>query len=278
MSKPISVILMQTRSSRALNVGYLKKNKFIPCRLNLGVERQNHTLLATIDSLKLPTAQKILKKFKAREISTVSILREALACQLGFALSKAGVINHFGDCFIGATHVKEQGTIVTKYQYENAEGLCKGGLWVIADSICVGRNLGKTMQSLLSKYQPQEVLFICPMASQLGIKNISRIVEKYHIPLTFIVWGAVFGVDKDNLYDMPWGHQDTKPLDLRDQKTFIKMYGSNLCVGGDFGNDYYCPSAAEKLYREQLREHNITPNIPSVKEVLAIYKDEELLA
>lgn len=272
-----SVIIMQTPSSRAINVGYIKGTKFIPCRENLGVIRQKHTFQATVDSLKLPEARKILKKYKTSKISTVSILREALACQLGLALAEVGIIDHYGDSFVAATHIKKNGNIITKYKYENIEGLCPNGLWVIADSICMARNLGATVKTLLSRHKPKEILFIAPIASSIGINTITNIVQKHKIPITFIVWGALFGVNKENLYDMPWGDEDTKPLDKRDQQTFIDMYGSNLCVGGDFGNDYYCPEIAKKLYHEQLKDLKIKPNFPSKKQILDIYKENELI-
>ena len=87
MNKNGSIIQMQTAYSRAINVGFIKRNKFIPCRLNLGVTRQEHTFQATIESLSLPKVQKILKKYKAGNISTITILRETLACQIAQALN-----------------------------------------------------------------------------------------------------------------------------------------------------------------------------------------------
>lgn len=277
MGKNRSIILMQTAYSRAINVGFIKKNKFVPCRMNLGVSRQSHTFLATVESLKLPKVQTILKKYKAQDISTITILRETLACQIGQALGLAGVNNYFGETFIGVTHIKQKGIITTSYKYENTEGLSRKGLWIIAESICVGRNLAKTMEELLSKNSPTEIIFICPIASQSGIENISKLIKKYNIAVTFVVWGALFGVDEKTFYDMPWGHNDTKAVDSRDKQTFINIYGPNLCVGGDFGNDYYCPSKARNLYKQQLKQFKIKPKIPSVEQVLASYKENELI-
>ena len=77
---------------------------------------------------------------------------------------------------------------------------------------------------------------------------------------------------------MPWGHTDTEPLDTRDQKTFIDIYGSQLCVGGDFGNNYYSPTIAKALYEDQLKEHAITPHIPTSEEIKNIYSSEEILS
>lgn len=277
MSKKVSVILMQTAYSRAINVGYIKNNKFIPCRLNLGVSRQNHTFQATVESLKLSKVQEILKNYKPQEISTITILRETLSCQVGQALSRVGIDNFYGESFIGATHVKQKGNIFTEYKYENSEGLLKNGLWIIAESICVGRNLGRTMEELLAKNKPKEILFICPIASQMGVDNIKRIINKYKIPVTFVVWGGLFGVDKKTLYDMPWGHLDTKAVDERDKRTFIGIYGAKLCMGGDFGNNYYCPALAKKLYVQQLRDLKINPKIPTVDEILKEYRIDELV-
>lgn len=272
-----SIILMQTAYSRAINVGFIKGKKFIPCRLNLGISRQNHTFNATIESLKLPKVQKMLNNYKPQTISTITILRETLACQIGLALNSIGIDKFFGESFIGATHVKQKDGITTQYKYENTEGLYKKGLWIIAESICVGRNLGKTLEELLVKNKPKEILFICPIASQMGIGNIRTIVAKYQIPVTFIVWGGLFGVDKKTLYDMPWGHQDTKAFDEKDKKTFLSIYGSKLCVGGDFGNNYYCPALARKLYEQQLKELKITPKIPSIDRILSIYSEDDLV-
>lgn len=272
---------MQTPASRAINVGYLKRKghrlKFVPCRLNLGAIREEHTYLATIDSLNLPQVQKILKKYHPEEISTITVLRETLSCRLASALYRCGIIKHFGDAFIGATHIKQDGRISTSYLYENIEGLHPRGLWIIADSICMGRNLAAALTSLLKKFKPKEILFICPIASKVGIENISKIIAQKNIPTTFVCWGALFGVNKTNLYDMPWGHPDTQSLDLKDQQTFVNMYGKDLCVGGDFGNDYFCPPLAKKLYKEQLNKYHITPHIPTAKQILKIYKLEEIL-
>ncbi len=277
MSEKGLIVQMQTAFSRAINVGFIKKDKFIPARVNLGITRQRHTFQATVESLKLPEVQRILKKYKAQNISTITILRETLACQIGLALSLAGINNYFGESFIGATHIKQKGSITTEYKYENTEGLYKKGLWIIAESICIGRNLGRTMEELLSKNNPAEILFICPIASKIGIENVRKIINKYHIPVTFVVWGALFGVDKTTLYDMPWGNKDTIAFDKRDKKTFINTYGPNLCVGGDFGNNYYCPSLAKALYKQQLKKLKIIPEIPTVDEILSVYANDELI-
>lgn len=271
------IILMQSASSRAINVGYLQKSIFVPCRLNLGVSREKHTYQATIDSLKLPQVKKIIDRFNPNKISTITVLRETLACRLAQALTEVGMSAYFGDAFIGATHIKQSGKITTSYLYENIEGLHPKGLWVIADSICVGRNLVATMRSLLAKLHPKEILFICPIGSKLGIENVSKIIDRAKIPVTFVAWGALFGVSQKNWYDMPWGHPDTQALDLRDKQTFVNMYGEELCVGGDFGNDYYCPALAKKIYQQQLRKHNITPKIPTRQQILKIYNLDELM-
>ena len=275
MSK--SIILTQTPISRAINLGYIAKDKFIPGRLSLGYTRQQHTFLATVESLNLPEIKKILKKYSQNKISTITLLREGLACNLGAALSEVGIKEYYGDVFIGVSHFKKKGEIKAKYFYENVEGLCEGGLWIIAESICKGRNLEKTLISLLKNHQPKEIIFICPIASSIGINKIIQLFKNRKIKVTFVAWGALFGVSEKNLYDMPWGHKDTEPKDSRDQKTFVNIYGELLCVAGDFGNNYYAPYVAEKVYKEQLLEHKISPKIPSVKEILKTYKKEEFL-
>lgn len=270
---PIYVI--QSPQSRAINVGYLQKKKgglqFIPGRFNFGSTREENTFAATVQSLSLPAAQTILKRHKPHDISTVTVLRETLACRLGSALASVGIEGHHGDAFIGASHVKDGGPIRTAYLYENTEGLSPNGLWIVADSICVGRNLVATLQSLLNKFIPKEILFICPIASRRGIEDVGAVIVKKGIPTTFIAWGALFGVDKKTLYDMPWGHPDTEPLDTRDQKLIVSIYGNKLCMGGDFGNNYYCPPIAKKLYEEQLASLGVTPAIPSVALLLKTY-------
>lgn len=271
------IIIMQSPSSRAINLGFIQKNIFLPGRLNLGATREKHTYSATVDCLRLAPVQQIINRFDASQISTITVLRETLACRLAQALIEVGISAHFGDAFIGATHVKQSGKITTAYLYENIEGLHPTGLWLIADSICVGRNLEATMKSLLSKFHPKEILFICPISSKLGIENVSKIIDRAKIPVTFVAWGALFGVSQKNWYDMPWGHPDTQALDLRDQETFVKMYGPQLCVGGDFGNNYFCPALAKKLYQDQLKKHHITPHIPTKQQILNIYKLDELL-
>src|SRR5690349_864507 len=124
---------------RAMQVGYIKKDSFIPGRLNFGVERQLHTFEATKESLKLPEIAAILKKYSPKQISTITVLRETLCCQLGVSLYEEGINNHFGDAYIGATHIKGDGEIRTAYLYENTEGLTPDGLWVIGESFCLGR-------------------------------------------------------------------------------------------------------------------------------------------
>lgn len=275
------IFVLQSPHARAINVGYLEKRqgriRFVSGRLNFGVHRQHDTYEATVQSLQTPKVKRMLKRYKSEEISTVTVLRETLSCQIGNALAAIGIRQHYGDAFIGASHIKDHGPIRTAYLYENVEGLTDKGLWIIADSICVGRNLVATLESLLKKFKPKEILFICPIASRLGINNVGAVIAKYNIPTTFVAWGAVFGVDKKTLYDMPWGHPDTEPLDSRDQDFFVSMYGKNLCMGGDFGNNYYCPALARELYKKQLHDLHITPRFPSVKHVRSIYKNGELL-
>jgi len=275
------IIGFQSPQTRALNVGYIEqkngKKIFIPGRLNLGQTREVDTFTATIQSLQLPQIQKILKKYKGDEISTVTLLRETIACQLSVALSKAGVPRHYGDCFIGANHIKDGHSITTSYAYENVEGLNPDGLWVIADSVAAGRNLIATMDSLLSKFHPKELILIVPIGNRWGINKLSDAIAKHHVPVTFIVWGALFGLNPENKYDEPWGLPDCEPIDSRDQQTFVNMYSKNLCVGGDFGNDFYCPPLALKLYEVQLTELAITPKIPSAEQILKTYKQEELV-
>lgn len=274
------IYVFQSPRTRAINVGFIDKakNKFVPGRLNFGVQRELDTAAATIQSLKLLPIKRIIKRFVPRDISTVTVLRETLACRLGRALFEIGATPHFGDAFIGASHIKGDGTIKTAYLYENIEGLTPNGLWIIADSICIGRNLAATMKSLLSKFHPKELLFIAPICSRVGINNIGAICAQNKIPTTFVAWGALFGVDAKTLYDMPWGHPDTEPLDKRDQDLMVSIYGKNLCMGGDFGNNYYCLSLALKLYHAQLKQHQIKPKIPTATEVLNIYKSAEILA
>jgi hypothetical protein len=204
-------------------------------------------------------------------------LRETLSCQLGVALYSIGVPSHFGDAYIGATHIKGDGEIRTAYLYENTEGLIPDGLWIIGESFCLGRNLAETMKSLLSKFTPAEILFIAPLASKRAIDYVGGIIAEKHIPTTYVAWGGLFGVDEVTLYDMPWGHKDTVPEDERDKQTFLNIYGPNLCVGGDFGNNYYSPTIAKKLYEDQLKEHSIIPNIPTAQEIQQIYSRDEIL-
>ena len=275
------ILLFQSPSSRAINVGYIqrqgKKQSFIPGRLNYGSGRILDTNQATIESLQTPFAQRILKKYHPKNISTLVIMREAIACNLPVALSRAGVNRHFGDIFIGATHIKDASGIHTDYRYENTEGLAKNGLWIAADSICMGRSFIPTFKSLFSKgFIPKEILFIIPLGSRRGIENFSSILKEHNVKASFIAWGALFGVG-DNLYDMPWGHPDAEPLDKRDQQVFVDMYNDKLCVGGDFGNYYFAPYLAQKFYDMQLRELNIVPKIPSAKKILATYKPGEIL-
>ncbi len=275
-----SIYIIQSPASRAINVGFIQKKNghqtFVPGRLNFGVTREEQTFLSTVVSLKSKPIQQILKKYSPEKISTVTVLRETLACRLPTALREIGIRNHYGDAFIGATHIKGEGEIKTAYLYENTEGLVPDGLWILADSICVGRNTGATLASLLPKFNPKEIIILAPIASRRGMNEIGKATGTLGIPTTFIAWGALFGVDEKTLYDMPWGHKDTEALDERDQKLFVSMFGPRLCVGGDFGNDYYCPPVAKKLYDAQLAEHGIKPKIPSVDDVLKIYKKEEL--
>lgn len=275
------IIGFQSRETRALTVGYLKeentKYTFIPCRLNLGQIREEDTYKAAVQTLCLSEVKNILLKYKPTKISTITVLRETLACRLNMALSMVGVKEHFGDSYIGASHVKEKGRIKTSYLYENIEGLTPDGLWIIADSIAAGRNLRATLISLLSKFHPNELLIISPIANRWGINRLSKAILKYKVPVTFVVWGALFGLNPENRYDEPWGLSDCEPVDPRDQETFVKMYGPNLCVGGDFGNDYYSPSLALKIYKEQLRELKITPKIPSLKDLLKRYSIDEFV-
>lgn len=275
------IILMQSPSSRAINVGYLHKNKsgevFISGRQNVGAVREKCTYTATVESLRIPLIQSILKRHNPRSISTITLLRETLACRIGEALADAGVGDHYGDAFVGATHIKRENSIRTAYLYENTEGLVSGGLWIIADSICMGRNLLATLQSLLPKLRPTELLFISPIASRVGIEILAKLPANMGIPTTFTAWGALFGVDERTRYDMPWGHSDTEPLDPRDRKTFTGIFGKRLCVGGDFGNDYYCPPLAIDLFNKQLTDLHIQPSMPSAKEVMSTYTPQEIL-
>lgn len=275
------ILLFQSPSSRAINVGYIqrqgKKKSFIPGRLNYGVNRMRDTNQATIESLQTSFAQKILKKYQPKDISTLVIMREALACDLPLALQKAGVERHFGDIFIGATHIKGKGAIRTDYRYENTEGLTKNGLWVAADSVCMGRSFVPTLNSLFSKgFIPKEILFILPLGARRGIETFSPILKENNVKTSFIAWGALFGVG-DNLYDMPWGHPDTEVLDKRDLEVFVNMYNDKLCVGGDFGNYYFAPYLAQEFYDQQLKELKIKPKIPSAEKILTIYKPDEML-
>lgn len=272
----------QCAHTRALTVGFIQtiskeKAQFIPCRLHLGAPRMEDAFEAVVETLRLPKAQSILSEFDPSEISTVTLLRETLALNLPVALSRAGVRSHYGDCFIGANHMKEQGKITTSYTYENVEGLNPKGLWVLSDSIAAGRNLITTLTSLLTKFTPSEILAIVPIGNRWGINQIGKILWQFGIKTTFFVWGALFGLNPENRYDEPWGLPDAEPIDDRDQKTFISMYSPNLCVGGDFGNDFYCPPLARKLYDQQIESLEIVPKIPTVKKILDTYKKEELL-
>jgi hypothetical protein len=275
------IIGFQSPQTRALTVGYLQTSnngiKFVPCRLNFGGTRQQITYEATIQSLKLPDIRTILKSCKPGEISTITLLRETLACNLPLALHEAGIPDHYGDCYIGANHIKTKTTITTNYAYENVEGLNPNGLWILADSIAEGRNLIATLDSLLSKFKPQKIILICPIANRLGINKVSAVLAKYKIDAVFVVWGALFGLEPTMHYDEPWGLPDCEPIDERDQKTFIDIYSFDLCVGGDFGNDYFCPPLALKLYEDQLKLHKITPKIPSAAEILKVYKKDEIV-
>jgi hypothetical protein len=275
------IIGLQSPQTRAINVGYIEKTatseKFIPGRLNFGGFRIQNTYDATVQSLKLPQIKKILAKFKPEEISTITLLRETLACNLPLALSEAGIPTHYGDCYIGANHIKSKDSIKTNYAYENVEGLNPNGLWILADSIAEGRNLIATLTSLLSKYQPKYIILIVPIGNRLGINLVAEVLKKFNIPGIFIVWGALFGLEPTMHYDEPWGLPECEPIDPRDQKTFVDMYSSTLCMGGDFGNDFYCPPLALELYNNQLKQFKITPKIPSTTEILKIYKPKELV-
>lgn len=275
------IILLQSPESRALNVGFIQKSgktkRFVPGRLNFGPQREVDTYRAAVRTLQLSDVRKILGKYPPAAISTVTVLRETLACRLGSALTEIGLAGHFGDAFIGASHIKGKGEVKTAYFYENIEGLVNHGLWVIAESICVGRNLVATLDSLLSKFRPQEILMICPIASREGINHVGKIIEHHKVSATFVAWGALFGVDAVTKYDMPWGHPDTEPLDKRDQNLVVSMYGDKLCMGGDFGNNYYCPPLARKLYHEQLNKYHIHPKIPPVMKIERIYQTGEIL-
>jgi hypothetical protein len=275
------IIGLQSPQTRALNVGFLEKKdislNFIPCRLNLGGARQRDTFEATIQTLKLPQIKKLFDQYRPDDTSTIAILRETLACNLPLALYEAGYDNHHGDCYIGANHVKTAHTITTNYTYENVEGLNPQGLWILADSIAEGRNLIATLTSLLTKYHPDHILIIVPIGNRLGINKVAEVLAKFKVKATFVVWGALFGLEPTMHYDEPWGLPECEPIDARDQKTFIDMFNKTLCVGGDFGNDYYCPSLAIKLYETQLKEQKITPKIPTSAEILKIYKKEELV-
>ncbi len=274
------ILGFQSKETRALTVGYIQKTgkqeTFIPCREHLGALREDDTFQATVQSLSLPAVQKILHAHDPYTISTITLLRETVACRLSSALFYAGIKTHYGDCFIGANHVKTATSITTSYAYENTEGLCEDGCWVIADSIAAGRNLIATLHSLLSKYHPKELIFIVPIGNRWGINEVSKVVAEHNIKTTFVVWGALFGLNPDNHYDEPWGLLDCEPIDLRDQQTFISMYSPTLCVGGDFGNDYYCPALAKKLYEKQLADLQITPKIPTAAQIRSVYTSEEI--
>lgn len=271
----------QSKETRALTVGYIKKTArketFIPCREHLGALREQDAFQATVQSLQLPQLQRILHSYDSYAISTITLLRETIACHLSSALYEAGILMHYGDCFIGANHIKTKTSITTDYAYENTEGLNENGCWVIADSIAAGRNLIATLKSLLGKYHPKELIFIVSIGNRWGINEVSRVVSEYHVKATFVVWGALFGLNPENHYDEPWGLDDCEPIDLRDQTTFISMYSKDLCVGGDFGNDYYCPALAQKLYEKQLADLRITPKIPTAKQIRAVYTSDEIL-
>jgi hypothetical protein len=275
------IVLFQSQYSRAINVGFLSMQDhtetFIPGRLNFGTRRIRHTVSATLQTFGIPPISAVIGKYPPERISTITLLREALAYGVGSALYDIGVREHYGDVFIGANHVKNGTDITTAYQYENIEGLAPGGLWIVADSICVGRNLIATLASLFAKTVPEEILFIAPIASRSGIDTVAAEVAKQGIPATFVAWGALFGVDARTRYDMPWGHPSTEPLDARDRDTFLSMYGPELCVGGDFGNAYYCPPRARALYEDQLKTHGIVPRIPDPSAIRARYHTGELL-
>jgi uracil phosphoribosyltransferase len=273
------IIGFQSKNTRGINLGFIQKSgkseKFIPARLNFGVRREQMTYQATLESLNLPKVKKILSKYSPNKISTVTVLRETLACRIGEALDEVGIKNHYGDAYIGATHIKDKGPIRTAYLYENIEGLEDKGLWVIAESFCTGRNLFATLTSLLAKLHPKEILFIAPIASRRAIEYIDEVLHKHKVHATYIAWGALFGVDEHTLYDMPWGHKDTEVIDERDKQVFIKMYSDTLCMGGDFGNNYFCPTLALSLYHKQLKDQKIKPKIPTAKEIYKIYAKDE---
>lgn len=271
------IYLFQSKHSRALLVGYLDHQTFIPGRLLYGGLREAYTYQATVETLSIDPIKALIQAHQPHTISTITVLRETLSCSLGKALWENGVKDHFGDAFIGATHVKSETGIKTAYLYENIEGLDPNGFWIIADSICMGRNLSETLKQLLSRFAPKGILLIAPLASRRGIETIGQICDQYKIPTTFVAWGGLIGVDEKTLYDMPWGHPDTEPLDTRDQELFVNIFGPKLCVGGDFGNNYYSPTLAKQLYEEQLKEHEITPTYPSIKELMSIYTNEELV-
>ncbi len=275
------IIGFQSKETRALTVGYIhkrgKKETFIPCREHFGALREEDAFSATVQSLSLSPIQKMLHAHDPYTISTITILRETVACRLSSALFYAGIPAHYGDCFIGANHVKSATSITTSYAYENTEGLCTDGCWVIADSIASGKNLIATLRSLLGKYHPKELIFIVPIGNRWGINEVSRVVADYSVPTTFVVWGALFGLNPENHYDEPWGLPDCEPIDKRDQQTFVSMYSPTLCVGGDFGNDYYCVALAKNLYKKQLADLHITPNIPTAKFIRSVYASEEIL-
>jgi len=271
------IIAFQSPHTRALNLGFVKQKKFVPARLLFGSKRCMFTHDATLETLLLPPVKKILKKYQPAKISTVTVLRETLSCRISDALFKTGMNGHYGDAFIGATHIKDNGPIRTAYLYENVEGLIPDGLWIIGESFCTGRNLYATMTSLLKKFQPAEILFIAPLASRRAIEYIDSVIAPHQIPTTYVAWGGLFGVDEKTLYDMPWGHKDTEPVDVRDQKLFIKIYNETLCVGGDFGNNYYSPPKALEFYKWQLKDQKIKPRFPSYEMLLKIYKKSELV-
>lgn len=271
------IIGFQSPETRALTVGMIKKNTFVPCRVILGGVRQQLTYTATIQTLQMDVIQKIIALFKPNDISTITLLRETIACNLPLALYDAGITDHYGDCYIGANHVKTKDSITTNYSYENVEGLNPDGLWILADSIAEGRNLIATLTSLLTKFTPKHIILICPIANRLGINKVADVLKKFNVDATFVVWGALFGLEPTMHYDEPWGLSDCEPIDPRDQQTFIGMYAKTLCVGGDFGNDFFCPPLAMKLYETQLKEQNIKPNIPSVDAILKTYSKDELV-
>lgn len=278
------ILVFQSAFTRAINLGFLEREgknlQFVPGRLNLGCRRAQDTYEGVLESLNLPEVFEILLRHGPENISTVNILREALACWLPEALFEIGIESHYGDAFIGAKLVKPEGSseekIKAAYYYENLEGLGDGGLWIIADSICKGRTLALVMERLLSRYHPAEILFVCPIASRIGINAVGEVIAAHSIPTTtFVAWGALFGVDEKTEYDMPWGHKDTEVLDPRDRDLFVSIYGPDFCMGGDFGNNYFCPSLARKYYEERLKAHHLTPRFPSAGEILRIYPHDE---